>query len=687
MITASVMAVVAVGVATAGAGYAFGWWGSPDSETKADATLPRSLSATPVEPPELPFSHEAMFHGAIDSWSIAPNAEIAATLPSAGGHTGSVALAVDAPALRAPTDAAVTSVEVEPGATYFASAWVRAQTGKSAAVPASLVVGDAVVPFGDLRAEWQEVTLVFEAPQGGTTAAVSVRIDAPLSGLAIDDVSVRTADGGNLVPNPSFEAVAPDAILANDSLVMSTATASLAVAPPAGDFTWQLTDDSGVVVTSGAETTVDAVTPVPLIDVPQGYYTATIADAEGGITTTPIALVDTAGAAVPRDARFGVTAQFDRPWHEGGGRLAAALGYGDLHADVLWNRNEKTRGSYTWDEAYLTEFAAARANGLSTVGVIAYGNKLYDGGVMTTSADGLDAYGRYAAAAARTLELSAVEVFNEPNKDRFNKSNCGTAPTCYIPLLDAVRRNLQAQGVSIPIIGGATALYDQEWFTAFWQAGGMNHLDVLSFHPYEGWIQRDPDLMRPTIAQSIADMTAHAGDTRPIWITEMGFTTMNGGVTLPQQRDWLIRSEALALAGGAQKYMWYDIVDDAADPANGEGNFGLYEHAPRPGVAVVAPKPSAYAQALMVSQLNGREVAADESDAGSNVVRFGDGAEALRIAWSVADASSWTFPSESAVRVVASSGRETVVEPAGGQVTVDLSGEPVFVTKVVEPVE
>lgn len=658
----------------------------PTPKPTPTAIRTQTPSPTPTGPAPVPLVREAMFRGELAGWYVPSSPEIAAALPVAGSaHSGAVSFEIDAPALRVPTDAAVVDVAVEPGATYELTAWVRVQQTEAVPVPAALVAGDMVIAVPELNAEWRQIAGQVVIPPDVSTISVSLRANGPLSGVAFDDVVLQKQGGENLVPNPSFEEVAADATVANDTLVMNTDTATIVAAVPDGPTSWQLFDSQGNVTASGSVTGAGPVTPIPLDGAPQGYQNLVLTDATGSSVETPIALVDTETADIPLDKRFGVTAQFDRAHHAGGGRLAAALGYGEIHADLLWSRNQKSYDEYSWDEAYLEEFPQVRANGLTSVGVIAYGNKLYDGGKMTTSAEGLDAFGRYAAAAAQTFGLSAVEVFNEPNKDRFNKSDCGTAPTCYIPLLDSVRANLSAQGVSIPVIGGATALYDQEWFAGFWQAGGMDHLDVLSYHPYEGWIDRNPDLIRPTVAQSIADMQQFAGATKPIWITEMGFTTMDGGVSLEQQRDWLIRSEALALAGGVEKYMWYDIVDDAADPANGEGNFGLYEHEPRYGVAVVAPKPAAYAQALMIAQLNGRALGGDESDATSNVVRFGEGDDAVRVAWAVGEPSQFTFASKKAVEVVSSTGAKTVIEPVKGQVTVPLTDIPTFISVADEP--
>ncbi|MGY1553111.1 glycosyl hydrolase [Microbacterium sp. A588] len=673
--------VVATLVIGGGVGVAFALNGQEGPPPAAAAK--RSHEPAPKTLADVPFAAEAMFRGTLGSWQLPSSPELAAVLPATGSaRSGQVVLAVDAPAPREAAIAAVTTANVMPETSYHLSAWVRLQSAQPVAIPASLLVGDTVIQLPDSSAEWREVQANVEIPVDVTSVDIALRVDGAISGLSIDDVSL-TADGGdNVVPNPSFEEVQPGAVIANDSLVMPTSTAVIAAAVPMGDVSWELLNDAGELETSGTAVAATPITPISFVDVPQGFHTVNLTDATGQQYSFPVALIDTPGSKIVLDERLGVTAQFKRDWHAGGGRLAAALGFGDVRAEANWKWNETNFGQYDWDPTLLKEFASVRAHGVKSTGVIVYVNKFYDNGIMPTSAEALDAYGRYAAAATQTFGFDAVEVYNEPNQEKFNKSACGLGPTCYIPLIDAVRNHLAAEEIGIPVVGGGIALYDSDWFAGFWQAGAMDRVDAVSYHPYEGWIQRNPDLIRTTVAQSIADMQQYVGATKPIWITEMGFTTMTGGVTQEQQGDWLIRSAALALAGGVEKYFWYDIVDDDPDPANGEGNFGLYEHSPRAGMAVVAPKRSAFAQALLITQLDRRAIGGDESDEVSNVIRFGDEDDAVRVAWSVGEPSELSLRSETAVQVVASDGTTSVVDPVDGEAVIPLTDRPSFISSV-----
>lgn len=678
--------VVAFGVAAAillagGVGVAFA---VHEANKPAPIAEGKSTPTTvPLKVLSFPLAREALFRGEVASWTLHSGPEIAAVLPATGSaQSGQVALSVDAPAPSAPTIAASALANVTPESTYSFTAWVRVQSEHLTLTPGTFLVGDTVIPLPDSAASWQEVSATVEIPAGVTSIDIALRIEGPVSGLSIDQVSLATDGGANVVPNPSFEDVVPTAAIANDTLVMPTATAVIAAAVPEGEVRWEVISEAGEPTASGAVESTLPITPISLPSLSQGYHSVNVIDSAGQTYSFPVALIDTPGSKIALDERFGVTAQFKRDWHVGGARLAAALGFGDLRGEANWKWNETTRGQYDWDPTLVKEFGSVHAHGLKSTGIIVYVNKFYDDGIMPTSAEGLAAYGRYGAAATQTFGFDAVEIYNEPNHEKFNKSDCGLGPTCYIPLIDAVRGQLAREDQGIPVIGGGIALYDSDWFDGFWQAGAMDRIDIVSYHPYEGWIERNPELMRPTVAESISDMQQHTGVTKPVWITEMGFTTMVGGVSDEQQRDWLIRSQTLALATGADKFFWYDIVDDSPDAASGEGNFGLYEHAPRQGVAVVAPKPAAFGQALLVAQVAGRAGPTDESDETHNIIRFGQDSDALRVAWAVGGASEWRFASDVAVQVVTSSGVLSVVEPLQGYVSVPLSDQPSFVSFV-----
>ena len=212
----------------------------------------------------------------------------------------------------------------------------------------------------------------------------------------------------------------------------------------------------------------------------------------------------------------------------------------------------------------------------------------------------------------------------------------------------------------------------------------MGVTDAASYHPYESWINRDADLIAGTVQQSYADMQETAGETRPVWVTEMGFPTHYDGVSLLEQGQMMVRNQALAFANGVEKYFWYDLVNDAADPAAGESNFGLYENGPRADVVALAPKPGAFAQALMITQLRDKAFVSDESDDTTTVEVFGSGDDETRIAWAKQGEVQRTFATDVPVTVTDMSGQTQSVVPEDGEVTLTLGASPVFISSEAE---
>ncbi|MFC3399276.1 hypothetical protein ACFOEP_12720 [Microbacterium amylolyticum] len=142
-------------------------------------------------------------------------------------------------------------------------------------------------------------------------------------------------------------------------------------------------------------------------------------------------------------------------------------------------------GQYAFSEHYETEFDKFSANGVGLLGIVNYGNPLYDGGRTPTSPEALDAYGRYANAIAERFDVDALQVFNEFKHpgERFTDSGCGTEPHCYLPMIEAVERHVDGAHADIPIVVGATALVQADWFAGLWDTGAINHSDAMSFHP------------------------------------------------------------------------------------------------------------------------------------------------------------------------------------------------------------
>lgn len=682
IVIASAVAVLLVGGTATAAAMVLG-----AQQPKAEATPAPQATPTPtpvVTDPPAVVPVTSVARASVDGWTLADRAVVGTVLPEVGdAATGAVSLRVDAPADDADIIAASAPVTLVPDTDYTLSLSARVLAEKKTVSGIRLTTAGQTFELPELDAEWEAIEFPFTSPAEGAASSIDVVLSGAVRGFGIDDVSITGPDGVELVPNGSFEAVQTPAGIVNDSLIMTDESAVLAVSLADGPVNWSATSTAGGEPITGQSAVSGPLAALPLTGVSQGHYAISVSDSSGRKIETAVAVVDTEGLAIAQDGRFGVAAHVEKETFIGTGSLAAALGFAEVRNDISWERNEKAPGEYVWDKNYVREFERMHANDVKLLGLVVYGNRLYGSRKTPDNEASIQAYGAYAKAVADRFDLVGLEVLNEFNH-RENETACGEGPSCYVPIAQSVRDHVSTAYPDLPIVTGSTALYDRDWFVGFWQAGGLAVTDVASYHPYESWINRDADLIAGTVQQSYADMQEFAGETRPVWVTEMGFPTHHAGVSALEQGQMLVRNEALAFANGVEKYFWYDLINDTPDPAAGESNFGLYENGPRADVVALAPKPGAFAQALMIAQIGGKDFVSEESDETSTVTVFGTGDEATRIAWAAQGEVQRTFTSDVAVTVTDMSGRSASIEPEDGEVTVTLGASPVFITPEAE---
>lgn len=656
---------------------------SPETQTP-QATRPETPTPSPTPTP-VAMPESVPMHGDIAAWSQAPMTRVARVIPQVGdAASGTVAAYVDAPVVDRAGVALEVPVDVEAGTTYEFSAQVRMLTALPAAAAAFIKIGESRIELPPLSAEWTTVTGQYVAPAGATSVPLKIVLEGPVSGLGVDDVSlVATGTDTNIVPNPSFESIGTVDRILNRSLILPASHPALAVRLAEGPATWEAKDGRDDVVATGAGYIGGKFDLMELDGLEQGYYTVTVKDDEGTSVSTTLGVVDYEGASVAADQRFGVGLHVENDTYVDAADLTSSLGLGLARNDILWRFNETTRGTYDFADHYTDSFARLHAHGIHLLGIVNYGNELYGSGLTPETPEAIAAYGRYAAAIAERFDLVGLEVFNEFNQERFNRTACGTNPKCYVPLLESVRSEVRKVDADLPLIAGATARYDADWFVGLWQAGGLSYADAVSFHPYE--VSSRPDSIAEVVATANQSMKTHAGDTRPIWITELGSSSKTGGRTIQGQADYLVRTAITSLASGVEKYFWYDLINDSPDPAVHEGNFGMF-YQKKDGVAALQPKPVGYAQALMISQLGGRAYLDSEKLAeGVTAHRFGTEEDSTRVVWSSAGTTEVSIRSDGPLTFTNMGGSSRVIEPTGGVVKVKIGPRPLFVSNAPAP--
>ncbi|WP_321798798.1 cellulase family glycosylhydrolase [Caballeronia sp. J97] len=262
--------------------------------------------------------------------------------------------------------------------------------------------------------------------------------------------------------------------------------------------------------------------------------------------------------------------------------MASNAGMRSIRMEVHWSDVEKSKGAYTFPASIDQTVRLARELGLEPLMILDYGNPSYDDGRKPVSPEAVQGYARYAEALVRHFgdKIRYYEIWNE-----WDNGLGGTEPgrvDDYAALVKAAYPAIKKiRPDSIVLVGGVTEKgLNNGWYERLAQLGALRYADGLSVHPY-GYHESPVCAPEHAIGwlDSLESVLSARFDIRlPVYVTEVGWPTNQGkfGVTESMQAEMLRRFFALAADRPYIKGIWwYDLVDDANNPADKEANFGL----------------------------------------------------------------------------------------------------------------
>lgn len=520
---------------------------------------------------------------------------------------------------------------------------VKSSGGVAGAVRVVVLGTPAALPIPGGAYGWRALTVATTVPARARTVTLRIVAAGPTSGVRLDDfVATSSGSAGVVVQNPGFERNSADLSLTNPSLVFPSGTVAVNLITrraPTGHLRWRLLSD-GHLVQQGVVDVRDwrarfATAPPP------GYYTLSVSGqiAQARPTlTVPLVVVptDLAGGS---SAFFGVGMHLlGRPRTQVEALISdvAAIGVRAARLDAPWAEIERVHGKYVFPVELDSDIEALRRHGIRPLLVAGYENPLYDGGRTPSSASALEAYARYTAALAAHYPGVDLDVWNEYDL-RANSGSCGRSPACYLRMLRPSVAKIHIANPNAVVSAPSTAGngIDFGWLQGFLAGGGAGQTDVVSVHPYLD--PAPPDRLGAEVDRlqgMIRSMNRGVG--KPIWFTEIGWSTIPGGASPDQQADDLTRTAAIALGHGVLRVYWYDALDDSALPLDRESNFGLFERPRASAPAALIPKPAVFAEALSVDRLSGAVPLAADTNLPPGVVsyRFSKAGQDVRVIWS-----------------------------------------------------
>ncbi len=184
-----------------------------------------------------------------------------------------------------------------------------------------------------------------------------------------------------------------------------------------------------------------------------------------------------------------------------------------------------------------------------------------------------------AVMAARYPEVQYWQIWNEPNSAMFWRPKPNAA--AYAALLKEGYTAAKKANPNARIVLGGLSLNDLGFLDDIHRAGGTDYFDIMAVHLYN-IVQSPNQYLANEIQHAYNFMQARGIYNKPIWITEIGWPTSDGNISIDQGRQATYLEEAYRIAQSfdfVTGVFWHTIVDCPTDlqKDNPEHNYGLFD--------------------------------------------------------------------------------------------------------------
>jgi large repetitive protein len=262
-----------------------------------------------------------------------------------------------------------------------------------------------------------------------------------------------------------------------------------------------------------------------------------------------------------------------------------------VREQFAWSLIEPANDDWRWERMdQMVELH--RAHNLQIVGLLAYSTQWASSApsdVPTAERQyytpDLDAYEDYVRRVVTRYKdrVKYWQIWNEENGTYFYRvtsTDENVKIRTYTQLLTRAYDAIKAVDPTAKVLNGALAGGpDQRWLAGIYANGGWSKFDILAFHTYE-FAQPESSMIPLWLDQARATLKARGTPTRPIWITEFGWSTgaPTPNVTEAQQAQYLARAYLLMARAGVQGILWYNLIEYGQSTSRLD-NYGLVERA------------------------------------------------------------------------------------------------------------
>ncbi len=223
--------------------------------------------------------------------------------------------------------------------------------------------------------------------------------------------------------------------------------------------------------------------------------------------------------------------------------------------ELWWGVVEPEKGKFDWTFAdKVAQFY--REQGINGMPILSYSSSWYK-----KPPDNAEERARYAEYVYQIVNrykdtFHVWEVWNEPNIPSFwPEPNVRD----YTLMLKEAYKAAKKADPNCTIIAAATSGPDLEYIKGIYANGGWGFCDAISIHPYSmcgGPISQRLD----KILRMHQEYIKSKGKPKPLWITEMGWTS-NGAQEDRDQAVYVVQSYVISLANDVEKNFWFCLDD------------------------------------------------------------------------------------------------------------------------------
>ncbi len=387
---------------------------------------------------------------------------------------------------------------------------------------------------------------------------------------------------------------------------------------------------------------------------------------------------------------FGVTAGLATRYYQYGDSAAAALAASKMaEAGIRWDRDdfewsvlEPKKGQLNW-APFDGMVSHDLERGVNVLGLLCYGAMWWHTPVNTKDMSSLtdsmlaEWSGYVKAVVGRYKnQIHYWEIWSEEDFSMFWYPTPNAND--YVRLLKASYEAIMSVAPESHILMGGVVGTDTSFVEQVYAAGGGNYFDILPLDLYPGVA---PDVTVPNdttypsmLVGEIASFHNLFPD-KPLWVTEIGWTTGVSYVSESQQAEYLVRAYVQLLAlPEVQKIFWYDFRDDATGNPY-EDHFGLVNRD-----AALSPKEDYNAYQVLTKVLGGATFESNNFGGGTFEYRF-TGEKTIDVIWTPSSSTRTVTVSGiagSTATLTTLTGSSQTVSIQNGQCAVTASQAPVY---------